>query len=259
VSNGQKAGSLRSKSILVAVLGLGLVGAQAAALAAPTVTLRVHPLPILGFPGTGDFLGAGAEIETQVTISGSEYGGFPSPMTGLNIYAPAGVKITPQGFPTCTPLVLESMGPGACPKRSRAGPPGVGLGAVAFGSETVLEKVTILEFFAPQNGLTFYVEGRTPANFEILEKAHWVRAGNPFGPELMIDVPLVETVPGAPDASVLSFKVRVGAAYKVRKRTVSYITSPKRCPKGGFPVKMAIKFLSGETVTALDKVSCPRR
>jgi hypothetical protein len=40
-------------------------------------------------------------------------------------------------------------------------------------------------------------------------------------------LPLVETVPGALDASILSFKVTVGAAYKKGKKTVSYITLPK--------------------------------
>lgn len=225
----------------------------------PSVKLKVKALPIPGFPGTGDVLGAGAEVESQVTISGSEYGGFPSPMTGLDVYAPAGVKLTTNGFATCAPAVLEADGPEGCPQRSRAGPPGTGLGAVAFGGDTVPEKVTIQEFFAPGGGLTFYVEGRTPASFQILEKSQWTTASAPFGPELEVEVPLVQTVPGANDASVLSFRVKVGTAYRKGGRIVSYITSPKRCPKGGFPVKMQMKFLSGESVTASDTVPCPRR
>jgi hypothetical protein len=248
---------VRKSSILVGVLVLGLAGMQTAASATPRVTLRVHAIPIPGFPGTGDVLGAGAEVESQVTISGTEYGGFPSPMIGLNIYAPAGVRITPQGFPTCAPSMLEASGPEGCPKRSSAGPPGVGVGAVSFGGETVPENVTVRAFFAPGAGLIFYVEGRTPASFQILEPAHWVTSSKPFGPELMVDVPLVETVPGANDASILSFKVRVGAAYKRGRKTVSYITSPDKCPRGGFPVKMELKFLSGEIVTVTDAVACP--
>lgn len=244
---------------LLTCIALGLLGVPASASAIPAVKLQVKAIPIPGFPGTGNVLGAGAEIESRVTISGTEYGGFPSPMTGLDVYAPAGVKITTYGFATCAPAVLEANGPERCPRRSHAGPPGTGLGVVAFGGETVPEKVTIQEFFGPGGGLTFYVEGKTPASFQILEKSQWTTASAPFGPELQVEVPLVETVPGANDASVLSFRVKVGAAYRKGKRTVSYITSPKSCPKGGFPVKMLMKFLSGESVTVNDTVPCPRR
>lgn len=75
----------------------------------------------------------------------------------------------------------------------------------------------------------------------------------------MIEVPLVQTVPGADDASILSFKVKVGAAYRKAKNTVSYITLPRKCPKGGLPVKAELKFMSGETVTVAYKHPCPRR
>ena len=251
---------LLSAGRFMAYIALVLLGVAASASAMPVVKLKVKAIPIPGFPGTGDVLGAGAEIESQVTISGSEYGGFPSPMTGLDVYAPSGVKITSEGFATCAPTVLETDGPEGCPRRSHAGSPGTGLGVVAFGGDTVPEKVTIQEFFAPGGGLTFYVEGKTPAYFQVLEKSQWTMASAPFGPELQVEVPLVETVPaGANAASVLSFRVKVGAAYRKGNRTVSYITSPKRCPKGGFPVRMLMKFLSSESVTVNDTVPCPRR
>jgi hypothetical protein len=229
------------------------------ATAAPTATLKVSALPIPGFPGTGDILGAGAEVEVQMTISGTEYGGFPSPLTELNFFAPAGVGVDATGFPICAAAVLEADGPGGCPQKSSAGPPGVGLGVVAFGGERVPESVSIQSFFALGGGLSFYVEGRTPSSFQILEKAHWIPAGAPYGKEVLIEVPLVETVPQGPDASVLSFKVKVGAAYKRGRKTVSYITQPRRCPGGGFPVKAELRFLSGETTTLVDDVPCPKR
>lgn len=243
-------------------VGLTLIVSASLALAstagaAPTATLKVKVLPIPGFPGTGDILGAGAEVESRVTISGIEYGsGFPSPLTWINVYVPVGVRLTSTGFATCTPSVLENEGPQACPKKSIAGPPGEGLGVTAFGDEEVPEKVSIQSYFAP-GGLVFYVNGSSPVSLQIVEKAHWVNAAAPFGQELMVEVPLIETVPGAPDASVLSFKVTVGAAYRKGGRTVSYITQPRKCPKHGFPARMELKFLSGETVTVRDTVPCP--
>jgi hypothetical protein len=250
--------SLRRGSGYLAVLLLAVLTLAETAAALPTATFKVKPVPIPGFRGTGDILGAATEIETQVTISGTEYGGYPSPLTGLNIYAPAGFRVTPAGFPTCATSVLELRGAGACPSKSGAGPQGTGLGVVSFGGERVPEEVTIQPFFAPAGGVTFYVKGNTPASFEVLEPGHWVMAGAPFGPEMIVVVPLIETAPGANDASVTSFRVKVGAAFRRRGRTISYLTNPKRCPRGGFPAKLELRFLSGETVTVAATVPCPK-
>ena len=252
----------RPRRLLCVGLPLAICGAlvlAGTASATPTATLKALALSIPGFPGTGNILGAGAEVEMQVSITGTEYGGFPSPMTGLNIFAPAGVKITTRGFATCAPSVLEADGPPGCPKQSSAGPPGVGFGVVTFGDEQVPETVSIQSFFAPVGGPTFYVKGNTPASFEVLEKSRWITASPPYGAELMVEVPLIETAPGGNDASVTGFKVRVGAAYKQGKKTVSYITQPKKCPKHGFPVEIELKFLSGQMLTVPDTVPCPRR
>ncbi|HEY3970409.1 MAG TPA: hypothetical protein VGL79_03315 [Solirubrobacteraceae bacterium] len=245
--------------VALASVVLAIVGVTGIAAAAPSVTLKVKALPIPGFPGTGDVLGAGAEVEVQVTISGNEYGGYPSPLTGINLYSPSGSKIDPAGFVTCADAVLENDGGAGCPRHSSAGPPGVGLGVVAFGGHPVPEKVSIESFFAPGGGLTFLVEGRTPAYFQVLEKAHVVDASPPYGQEVIVEVPLVETAPGANDASVTSFTVKVGAAYRRAKKTVSYFTQATRCPRGGFPAKLEMKFLSGETATVIDSVPCPHR
>ena len=238
---------------------IALLGLTNSAAAAPTATLRAAAIPIPGFHRTGDLLGAGAEAELQVTISGTEYGGFPSPLIGLNIYAPAGLKVTPAGFPTCSPATLAAKGASGCPRTSDAGPVGHGLGVVSFGGERVPEEVTIQPFFAPGGGLTFFVVGSTPASFEVLEPGRWVTAPAPFGPEMIVIVPLIETVPGANDASVTSFRVKVGAAYRRNGRVVSYLTQPSRCPRGGYPTRLELKFLSGETTTVNTLVPCPRR
>jgi hypothetical protein len=243
----------RRGSVYLTILFASLSLASVAS-AAPTATFKTRPLPIPGFPGTGDILAAGVEVEVQATISGTEYGGFPSPLTELDIYAPTGLKVTPMGFPACSLSLLQT---GGCPKKSSAGPQGTGLGVVSFGGERVPEAVTIQPFFAPGGGLMFVVNGNTPASFEVLEPGHWTAAAAPYGSEMVVMVPLIETVPGANDASVTSFKVTVGAAYRKGRRTVSYLTQPKHCPKGGFPAKMELKFLSGESTTVADTVPCP--
>jgi hypothetical protein len=250
---------IRRTSICLAVLGLAVLGLSTTAAATPTLTFQVAALPIPGFPGTGDILGAGAVIQGKGTVSGAEYGGFPPPITEVKFYAPAGSKIHPQGFATCTPSVIEASGPEPCPKQSIAGPKGFATGVVSFGAERVHETASVQPFFAPGGNLEFFVDGKTPVVLEILGVGHIVNASPPFGLELLGEVPLIETVPGAPDASFEEGDISVGAAYKQGKKTISYLTLPKRCPPGGFPAKVEVSFLGGATAEVTDQIPCPRR
>jgi hypothetical protein len=256
------------RALTVLCLALASLALPAAALATPTVSVKakIVPIPIdpssphsPTYPGTGNLLGAGAGLEATLTIAGSEYGGFPSPVTRVVIELPAGVKLHPQGFATCPTAILESHEVQKCPKRSAAGPTGEVLGVVSFGGTRVQEKASIRAFFAPGGGLAFYTEGVSPAQLEVLATGSFSTAPPPFGPKLTVPVPLVETVPGAPYASVLSIKGKVGAAFKRGKKLISYGTVPKKCPKGGFKGKVEITFLSGETATIFPSVPCPKR
>ncbi len=252
----------------LACLAIAAVGLPGTALAAPNVTVKAKILPVLknpaspkggSYPKTGNILGAGASVEAQMTISGTEYGGYPSPLTGVVVYLPSGTKLHPQGFATCSLAILESHEVQNCPKKSVASPKGEVLGVVSFGTTRVQEKATVQAFFTPGGNLGFYTEGREPTVLEILSTGKFSGASNPFSQKLTAVVPLVSTVPGAPYASVLSIKIRVGAAYMQGKKLVSYGTVPTKCPKGGFPAKTELKYLSGETSTASIKVPCPKK
>lgn len=259
--------TLRTGSIL-ACLALAAVGLPAVAVGAPKVSVKAKVLPVpinpassksRTYPKTGNILGAGASVETQFTISGTEYGGFPSPLTGVVVYLPAGTKLHPQGFATCSNAILESHEVQNCPKRSIASPKGEVLGVVSFGTQRVQEKASVQAFFAPGGKLAFFTEGTTPVSLEILSTGSFSTTSKPFGQKLTAVVPLVSTVPGAPFASVLSIRIKVGAAFMQGKKLISYGTVPKKCPKGGFPAKTELKFLSGETSTASIKVPCPKK
>jgi len=79
---------------------------------------------------------------------------------------------------------------------------------------------------------------------------------------------LVETVPGAPDASLESIDVKVGSAVgpkgKHSPRDIYYETVPPACPEGGFPVKTELAFEgvngSARVVVAKEiEMPCPKR
>ncbi len=260
----------RTLSLLVGFvcLAIAAVSLPAAAFAAPNVTVKAKILPVLknpaspkggSYPKTGNILGAGASVEAQMTISGTEYGGFPSPLTGVVVYLPSGTKLHPQGFTTCSNAILESHEVQNCPKKSVASPKGEVLGVVSFGASRVQEKATVQAFFTPGGNIAFFTEGREPTVLEILSTGRFSGASNPFSQKLTAVVPLVSTVPGAPYASVLSIRIRVGAAFMQGKKLISYGTVPKKCPKGGFPAKTELKYLSGETSTVSIKVPCPKK
>jgi hypothetical protein len=250
---------VRTTVVCLVVLGLAVLGLSASASAAPTITLKAKAVPIPGFRHTGNILGAGAALKAEYTISGTEYGGFPPPLIGVKFYGPAGAKLHPQGFRTCAPAVIEERGPGPCPKSSKAGPKGSASGIVSFGVEHVRETVSVQPFFAPGGGLEFFADGTSPVSIEILSKGKVINSSRPFGPTVLAEVPLVESVPGALDASIKTIDVQVGAAFKKGKKTTYYIRVPKKCPRGGFPLKSQLSFLGGATAEASYKAPCPRK
>src|SRR5579875_1967978 len=166
----------------------------AAAPATPTVQFKAKIVPIPGFPHTGNILGAGADLETEFFIHGSEYDfGHPAPLRRVEVYFPKGTKIDTAPFPSnCKPAELEARGPRACAKE-KAGPPGKAEGVVNIGGEPIPETTTIYPAFT-KGGLLFFVEGSHPAKIEKVSVGHWVyKTGGPYGPKIVVEVPLIET------------------------------------------------------------------
>jgi hypothetical protein len=250
--------------ICFTLLAFAALVLPAAAAATPSVTFKARAVPIPGFRGTGNVLGAGAALQVQYTIAGSEYGGFPAPLVGVNFYTPTGTKIHPRQFAACPPARLQNMGPSACPRRSRLTIAGTALGIVSFGDERVQERASIQAFLAPGGTMEFYTQGNSPVSLEFLSPSHVSASHAPYAQRFVTAVPLIETVPGAPDASTLSIDVEVGAAYRKHGKPVYYGTVPKRCPRGGFPLRSELLFagiggLAPQTVNVATKAPCPRR
>ncbi len=240
---------------LLASGGVAALVMPSIASATPTVSLKAKILPIPGYKNTGNILGAGANLETEIAISGSEYAGGPPPVTEVKGYFPKGTKINTKGFTTCTGTALEKSGTGGCPKASRAGAASPTNGFVSLGGERVPETVQVSPFLVAGGGLDFWIEGNSPVKIEKLASGHWNFPAS--GPVISVQVPLIETLPGAPDASATRIVTKLGGAQKKGKKVMYYGMVPKSCPKGGFPGKVEVSFLGGETVTASTKVACP--
>lgn len=250
--------------VLLGFGALGFSGLTAVASATPTITAKatIVPIPINPrtatgptYPGTGDMLGAPAALEIEGKISGSEYGGFPSPLKQVKVFLPKGVKVSESGFARCSESILRASGPAGCPLRSIASAPGEATGAVSFGGERVHERVSVQAFFNSGGGLIFSIVGTTPVSLE--EFATLAFANGPAGQIATAEIPLIETVPGALAASAEQFKIKLGAAFKKGKKLVSFGTVPNTC-KNGFTAKVEASFYSGETVPLSVTVPCPK-
>jgi hypothetical protein len=276
---------MRRASICLAVLGLIALSAPTIASAAePTASIvkfkaKAIPVPKPGggnWAKTGNILGAGAAVEAEYEFEGSGYGGTPQkpaggipPISKVNFFLPAGAKLHPAGFGSCTEATLKNIGPSGCPKTSSASPIGSVLGEVTFGSERVPEEAELSAFFG-EGGLLFYTVGHSPVSLEIVSKGKYKPSHQPpYGEELETLVPPVASVPGAPLASVKTIHIKAGAAFKKGKKIISYGTLPTKC-KGGLPVKTEVVFggqeggarefgIPAKTVTATFKAPCPKK
>jgi hypothetical protein len=276
---------MRRASICLAVLGLIALGLPAVSSAAePTASIvkfkaKAIPVPKKGggsWAGTGNILGAGAAVETEYEFAGEGYGGTPQkpaggipPISQVNFYLPAGAKLHPAGFGSCTEATLKNTGPSGCPASSSASPIGKALGEVTFGETRVPEEAELSAFLG-EGGLLFYTVGHSPVSLEIVSKGKYHPSHQPpYGEVVEVLVPPVASVPGAPLASVKTILLKTGAARKSGKKIISYGTLPTKC-KGGLPVKTEVVFggefggarefgIPAKTVTATYKAPCPRK
>ena len=244
--------------LVLAVLAVFCLPAFASAAVVTGVKAAIKPIP--GFPETGDILGAGAQIEIEGRLEGNELpGGLPLQTRKLVLYFPAGTKIDPTGFPTCTVVKLEQLGPEGCPRQSRIADGTVGVADQIGTGEATREEGALEVFITPGNGVVAYANAASPISAQIIIPAQWETAAPPYGPKLTFNIPLVDSVPGALPVSGTSLKEKAGAAIHKNGKTYYYGRVPTRCPKGGFPGKGEVTLEGGQNIVTEVKVPCPTR
>jgi hypothetical protein len=215
-----------------------------------------------------DRLGASTNLSlTASFVAGA--GGTPSPVTKFTLYAPAGLAIDLHGTGTCNETTLAQRGPSGCPASSRAGFGG-GVGVLALPTETIRESYTLDLFFATKTDghlrLLVYANAQAPADVALVVVAKQVPAPKPYGLGFSVEVPPISTFPGAPNASLESAFVTVGAANVAYyesvkgKRTLVHLRGllvPKSCPSGGFPTKATVDFADATALTTNSTIPCP--
>lgn len=213
---------------------------------------------------TPEVLGAPSTISLGFQI-GAGSGQVPAPLTGVDFHYPAnlGIATSELGVASCPVAELELHGPSICPANSRMGS-GSALVEIPVGGEVQSETASIALLAGPsQNGyvrLLVCVTGLSPVAARI------VMPSLLLGGELKLTVPLVESLPGASDVSVVRAHVTLGGplTYYERRhgRLIAYhpkgVVLPRHCPRGGFRFSARFIFQDGTQAQAARTVGCPR-
>jgi hypothetical protein len=245
--------------LFVLLLALGLA---APVRAAQSVRLTVGLTP--------EHLGAGTTIDFGFKIAAS-HGRTPPPLTALDLLYPVNIGLINSGLglATCSPATLEVLGPAGCPPDSLMGH-GTALVEIPIGPEIVHETGDITTWLAPvQEGhlaLLFYADGQIPIDAGLIFTSQILEAAPPYGGSLDTTIPIIPSLPGAPDAAVVQMHATLGSAgityyTRARGKRISYhpdgLRLPHTCPHGGFPFAASFAFGNGTHTQALTKVPCP--
>jgi hypothetical protein len=211
-----------------------------------------------------DRLGAATTISLGFQIK-TPHGHVPPPLTGVDFHYPVnlGIATTGLGVASCPPAELLAHGASICPPDSRMGS-GSARVEVPYGAGVEKETASLALVAGPSpNGyvrLLIAATGLSPVIARIvipslLEPAH-----------LKLAVPLVESLPEAPDVSVVQAHLVIGGNLTyyepLHGKNVAYrpagIGIPRTCPRGGFPFSANFSFQNGAHATARTRVPCPR-
>ncbi len=232
---------------------------------APPVKLRAALRP--------EVLGRASTVYLTIQIAPAPGAAVPPPLTEAQLSYPAGldVQLSGLGIDACTPATLELSGLGGCPPDSLMGN-GSAVAELSIKHKALREaaKIAILRT-VEQDGhfsILLYIYGETAVSANIILPGVLLATPAPYGGLLSFQVPLVPSLPESPDVSVGEITLIVGPKdllyrERVHKKVLFYrpggIGLPGRCPRGGFPFAVVLRFLGGEHASARTAVPCPRR
>jgi hypothetical protein len=236
----------------------------AGALATPTVSLHAAFAP--------ETLGHSATVNFRVQIAPTTEL-LPPPLTEASIRYPTGLDISLSGLgiETCSAQTLELSGPQGCPPDSLMGE-GRAIAEFPLKHEVFRETAQIaIVRGAEQEGrlaMLLYIYDETAVSAQLILPSQLFPGVRPFGGRLAIQVPLVATLPEAPDLAVAEIQLVLGPKdlvyyERAHGKEIRYkpagVKVPGHCPRDGFPFTVELGFLGGSHASGATAVPCPTR
>jgi hypothetical protein len=213
-------------------------------------------------------------VSTTVTfgfaVTSSTTGRVPSPLEGIDLHLPGGIGLARNtlGTAICEPVHLFANGPTGCPRDSEVGY-GTALAEVPYGPMSVREKASVYAYRGASEEehitILFFVEGWTPVFADLVFPGQLLEDSAPYGGRLNTQVPLVPSLPGGPNVSIVRFQSTFGPKNLLYDREVNGemvyfhplgVTIPERCPRRGYPFAGDFSFEDGSKVTVHTNVPC---
>jgi hypothetical protein len=258
----------KSIALLSAAAVLATLAIVSVAFAAQTASLEVKALP--NKASTKKKL---TPIRLEINVAIDETTGTqPSPLRKAVIRFNSGGTFNGRLFPKCSFSALQARGPRACPRGSKVGSgtatatarPVINLvnaTVTVFNGQPKGGKPTVLLYNVPDISSPITVQG-------VVEKKSPspCAQGGQCDYTLTFDVPPIPTLPGQPNASVLTVRTKTASVFvrkrkrvggRVRRVKVPYIGAPKVC-RGKWFAEGAFTFDSGQTITAPTSTTCRR-
>jgi hypothetical protein len=195
----------------------------------------------------------------------------PSPLLGVDLHLPAGIGLgrTTLGTAICEPVELYEQGPQGCPSDSRLGY-GSALAEVPYGPEVVQEHAAVYAYRGATSEehttILFFAEGWLPVFADLIFPGQLLEDTGPFSGSIDTQVPLVPSLPGGPNVSVVQFQSTFGPKNLTYEREVNNelllykprgVTVPAVCPPGGYPFAGDFTFEDGTHQTVHATAPCP--
>jgi hypothetical protein len=257
------------KLTVIAFVVLGALIAAAIALAAPTTTLEVKASPSKASKSKKKLRAIRLTINTTFADPAAAQ---PPPLRKVVIRFNEGGTYNGKLFPKCKFSAVQAQGPSACPKGSK-----IGTGTATASAKPVIDlvnaKVTIYNG-EPKGGNPTVILYNVPdisspiAVQGTVAKKSAVSCGDGGRCDyvLTFDVPDIPTLPGQPNASVLTVKTTTSNVFVKKKKRVRgkrrtvkipLIGAPTKC-KGKWVADSTVTFADGTTATAKTSTSCKK-
>lgn len=238
----------RTMTLVAMITALGLCASAAMAKPVEKVEMAAKYLSKDRKANTGSL-----SLRTTFTIT-DDSGPAPEPLTRVLLRFPKGAKTNGKSYPKCSTSSLAGKGVAGCSKSTRIGSgtataaalpivPKVNANVTLFNGTLVGGSPSVIIYAIPDIGPNQIYQGP-------LQKG----GGTPYGYVLDTKVPPIQTLPGAPDASVTSFSATVNPKpVKKGKRRIPYIEAPLLCNGTFFLIDGAFSYKSGLTNTVYER------
>jgi hypothetical protein len=208
--------------------------------------------------------GPGITFGFGFTIAGKS----PAPLTSVALRFPPGLSYATSalGMAECDSERLTAMGLGGCPLNSRIGD-GTATVRVPFGAGSLKETVDLTLLVGHTHGeaqeVLYYAVGTVPVISQLVFRAEIGTAA--AGNAMVTKIPAITTLPGSPNASVVSLDSRIGSPELTytrisHHREIRYhprgMILPSTCPRGGYGFSATFRFEDDTSSDASSTVRC---